>query len=264
MPDSPDPTADPAPAPGATLGTLTVAGRFCGPPTSGNGGYTAGLAAGHLAPGPDEAVEVRLHLPPPLDRALVVTPGPDEPGEGPPRSVRVLDGDAVVVSARVVPWAPDPDARPAATWDEATAAAVQWSEDDHPFPTCFVCGPARTPGDGLRIFAAPLPERGSEPSPTFGATWVPTEISAARIWAALDCPGGQAVSVFGGAESAVVLGTIVARHTGDIEVGRRYVLTSWERAHEGRKHLCTALLSDAESGTVVGESHATWIAVPRS
>ena len=27
---------------------------------------------------------------------------------------------------------------------------------EHPLPTCFVCGPARAKGDGLRIFAGPL------------------------------------------------------------------------------------------------------------
>ena len=49
--------------------SLTIARRFRGPESSGNGGYTCGLVAGFV---PGEA-QVTLRRPPPLDRPLAVT-----------------------------------------------------------------------------------------------------------------------------------------------------------------------------------------------
>ena len=45
-----------------------------------------------------------------------------------------------------------------ASFDEASAAELLTpiKPHEHPLPTCFVCGPARAQGDGLRIFAGPL------------------------------------------------------------------------------------------------------------
>ncbi len=45
---------------------VIVPARYCGPRTSGNGGWTSGAVARLLGCGPGDAAEVRLHLPPPL------------------------------------------------------------------------------------------------------------------------------------------------------------------------------------------------------
>ena len=45
--------------------SLSIPARFNGPPASGNGGYSCGVLAACVA-GP---ARVRLHAPPPLDRA---------------------------------------------------------------------------------------------------------------------------------------------------------------------------------------------------
>ena len=59
--------------------------------------------------------------------------------------------------------------------------------DAHDYPTCFVCGPART--DGLGIFAGAVDGRG-----VFAAPWlVPDDVSRVLVWAALDCPGAIGV-----------------------------------------------------------------------
>src|SRR5690606_11611752 len=57
---------------------IVVPQRFRGPPSSGNGGWTAGAIACATVPGTDNAapwpaVTVSLHLPPPLDTELTVT-----------------------------------------------------------------------------------------------------------------------------------------------------------------------------------------------
>lgn len=64
---------------------IVIDRRFCGPPDSGNGGYTCGLVAARV----DGPAEVTLRLPPPLETPLTVASG--DAG-----SVRVLGGDALV------------------------------------------------------------------------------------------------------------------------------------------------------------------------
>ena len=70
--------------------TFTVPARFCGPPESGNGGWTSGhLAALVAVSDGSPAVSVRLRTPPPLDRAMAVRHG----GAG---AVEVTDGDVLL------------------------------------------------------------------------------------------------------------------------------------------------------------------------
>src|SRR2546430_10813450 len=69
--------------------TLTIAARFCGPATSSNGGYFAGLVA-TLA---SRTLAVRLLKPPPLDtelpvRELGVRRVQEGPGQKPSRGAR--------------------------------------------------------------------------------------------------------------------------------------------------------------------------------
>ena len=52
------------------MATVRIERRFRGPPTTGNGGYVAGLVAAALG-GTD--CTVTLKAPPPLDRDLVLT-----------------------------------------------------------------------------------------------------------------------------------------------------------------------------------------------
>ena len=66
-----------SPGDGSSLGgmesaALVVPGRYCGPPDTGNGGYTAGLlaAAMDLSGRPTGPVRVTLRQPPPLDSAM--------------------------------------------------------------------------------------------------------------------------------------------------------------------------------------------------
>ena len=67
--------------------TITLPARFCGPPDSANGGYTAGALARYV----DGPAEVTLRCRPPLDRPLIVVV------EG--ERVLLRDGDQVVAEA---------------------------------------------------------------------------------------------------------------------------------------------------------------------
>jgi hypothetical protein len=217
--------------------TLTIDGRFNGPEGSGNGGYTCGLIAGLLG----RTAEVTLRKPPPLDRPL------DLEREGDRLLVR--DGDALVAEAEPAKVELDAPAPP--SYGEAEQASARYPGfEEHAFPTCFVCGPAREPGDGLRIFAGPMGD-GRVASP-----WTPAEVAPELVWAALDCPGAIAVGYPERGE------TLLGRFAAEIEelprIGESCVVVGWPLGEEGRKlYAGTALFG--EDGRQLASARATWI-----
>lgn len=238
---------------------MTIAERYCGPPDSGNGGYCAGRFAARLAPGRDEAVEVTLRAPVPLETPLSVavdadgraaTVGPaDDPDAG------------VVATIRLVPWdAPTPPAGAVVDLDAAGrvpgAAPVPGFVAEHPFPGCFVCGPDRAAGDGLRLFA----ERVTGTA-TFAVPWTVEAADPALVWAALDCPSSFPMYLvedpFPG---PCVLGRMTARIDRLPEPGATAVVASWREAVDGRK-LHTASVLHTADGTRLGAARATWIRI---
>jgi hypothetical protein len=228
---------------------LTIAPRFNGPPGSGHGGYVAGLIAGFL----DGPARVRLHRPPPLGRALAVR----RDGEG----VTVLDGEAVVVSG--APASVEVIIPARVGFAEAEAASRGYPGfRDHNFPGCFACGPARAPGDGLRIFPGSVAERGLVAAP-----WVPdASLVDARgavrpefLWAALDCPSGWAAIVASGGPPTV-LGELAVHLLGGVRLGEPCVIVGWTLGGEGRKRLSAAALL-GEDGSPRALARATWIAL---
>ena len=119
--------------------------RFCGPPNSGNGGYVCGRLARHIPGG----AEVTLRAPPPLDTPLDAVATDDGTWE-------LRDGGKVVATGRAANV--ELSRLEKASLEEACAAELLTpvKPHEHPLPTCFVCGPARAKGDGLRIFAGSL------------------------------------------------------------------------------------------------------------
>lgn len=216
---------------------ITINGRFNGPTGSANGGYTCGLVAELLG---GEA-EVTLRSPPPLDRPLEVERADDR--------LRVRDGERVVAEA--VPNQLELEIPPAPSFEEAEEASAQYPGfAEHAFPTCFVCGPEREPGDGLRIFAGPLGD-GRVASP-----WLPNEVEPKIVWAALDCPGAIAVGFPDRGET--LLGRFAVRIDDLPEVAERCVVVGWPLGEEGRKlYAGTALYG--EGGRPLARARATWI-----
>jgi hypothetical protein len=214
---------------------ILIAGRFRGPDSSGNGGYSAGVIAREL--GGDE-VEVTLRLPPPLDEVLRL----DDEG-------RVWDDHALVAEARAAPVGlspPDP-----VSWGDALAAETP--DLDSPFPQCFVCGAGRAEGDGLRIFAGPVADRD-----VYAATWTVREdtVGPEFVWAALDCAGAYATGAAG--RGTVVLARLTARVDRAPGAGERCVVVGWHLDSEGRKHGAgTALFTD--TGELLGIAKALWV-----
>ncbi len=229
--------------------SIVIERRFCGPPDSGNGGYVCGLLAQRL----DGTAEVRLLKPPPLETPLEIS---HDRGSG----VRLVHGPTVIAEAR--PARLDLDVPEAPALQEARAAMKRYvSEDEHFFPTCFVCGPARRAKDGLRIFPGPVASRGMVAS-----AWVPDEtLSDAKgrvrpefVWASLDCPG--AFAVLGADIRPIVLGSLTAEILDLPLSGENCIAAGWKISSQGRKRLAgTALFS--EDGRVLARARAVWIEI---
>ncbi|MFP5252574.1 MAG: hypothetical protein ACLGH4_02110 [Actinomycetes bacterium] len=250
---------------------LVVPHRFRGPARSGNGGWTAGALAERLAASVGDArrcpaVEVTLRRPPPLDTELDVGIDPDAA----PVRARLAQGADVVAEAVCT----DRPLTPLEIVDPlvAEAAMVDYpGHRVHPFPECFACGPARAPGDGLRIFPGPVPGRVA----TVASLWVPhaslaesgdvvdvgvERVGLATTWAALDCVGGWSEDLEG---RPCVLGRMAARVDALPVVGERHVAIGQLLGADGRKSFTASTLYDAD-GRVVATAEHVWIAVDPS
>ena len=233
---------------------LIIARRFCGPPNSANGGY----ACGRLAEFVDGAAEVTLRSPPPLDKAMQVR----DDGDG----VALYDGEKLIGSARPVEF--DLRVPQMPTFAAAKAAETRTiAAHKHNLPTCFVCGPKRDPGDGLRIHVGPLDPDDAGWAGLLAATWVPNAdlanasgtVRPEFVWAALDCPTGYAAG-FSDGNVFLLLGRQSVRIGRCPTAGERCVIVARESSREGRKHHAEAVLF-GEDAEAIASCKATWISV---
>lgn len=250
------------------MSELLVPRRFCGPPSSGNGGWTAGALAGLVEHDcPDNradawpAIRVALRRPPPLDTPMPVTvvDGSTEASLGGEVVARATLGDTDPVVVEPVPA------------DEARAAMATYPGlVSHPFPTCFACGTAREEGDGLRIFPGRVSDE--DGATRIAAVWTPhpstaedfhtyvdelPRASLATTWASLDCIGGWAGDL---SERLMVLAGMTARVETLPVVGEEHVVVGLARGSEGRKTFTASTLYDADGRTVASAEHV-WVAV---
>jgi hypothetical protein len=230
--------------------TITVARRFCGPATSSNGGYFAGLIAGLAS----DTLAVRLLKPPPLDTQLSVLEREDG-------AIEVRHGDTKVGEATHTEL--KLELPPAPSYFEAVEASRRYSGfQAQRFPTCFVCGAQRPRGDGMRIFAGPIPERRIVAAP-----WVPdTSLDAGEgkvrpefMSAALDCPGYYALT---DDDRMMLLAELTVHLDRLVHVDESCTIIGWRMGSDGRKHEAGTAIFD-EDGELCGRARAIWIE-PRS
>jgi hypothetical protein len=230
------------------MSLVRVERRFQGPERSGNGGYVAGLVGAAVAAELDgsHVPKVTLRMPPPLDKDLELADG------------RLTDGDVLVAEAVPV----DSDFLTDATIDpvlpeEAHAAEASYRGlGDHPFPTCFVCGPANS--RGLQLKPGPIGDGRT------ACTWKPAAdlatdglVDEVFLWAALDCPGGWTIDLEG---RPSVLGRLTACIDARPQVGEECVALGRYLGADGRKTFTASTLYDAD-GRVLARAKHTWITV---
>ena len=178
--------------------TIVIDSRFSGPPGLGNGGYVAGVVGGAVG----REATVTLRAPIPLDTPLELTANgaAAQSADGTAAAARRAElRDEGTLLAEAIADAPDLPPPPAPDRATAAAATARYSgRAPNLYQECFVCGFAREPGSGLRVFAGPTGEPG-----LVAADWpvhpglgdaggaVPDEF----LWGALDCPGAYAVGI---------------------------------------------------------------------
>lgn len=226
--------------------SIVIARRFRGPPESGNGGYVCGRLAA-LVEGP---AEIALKAPPPLNVPLQA--------EREAGGIRLLHGTRVIATARPAQSAlaappPAPSRR-----DVEQAAPFYDGFKEHFLPGCFVCGPERTAGDGMRIFAAPVDGR-----EMVAALWAPREdlahdgrtIAPEFVWSALDCPGYFALRRPG-------LFALLGRLSGAVvrvpDLGEPCMVAGWQAGADGRKLYAGTAVYGAD-GEPIAQALAAWV-----
>jgi hypothetical protein len=233
---------------------LIIDERFNGPPGSGNGGFSCGLVAA-VIPAAAGVAEVTLRTPPPLGTQLRVEPRDN--------GIAVLADEMLVAEGRRVTGAIHSPGF--VDFEVATAASRGYlGFHDHPYPSCFVCGPERAIGDGLRIFPGAVDGRD-----VVAAPWIPDgsvadergDVPDAIIWAALDCPSWFAFAAFDAWQGRPLLGRLAAEILARPRAGDHLVSVAQSSSRDGRKvHSGAALFAD--DGTLLARSRATWILVP--
>jgi len=207
--------------------SITVPARFNGPRESGNGGYSAGALAVLF----DDAVEVNLRRPVPLDTELRASREDDG-------RVLALDGEELVAEALAVPEFELGVPAPVGVEEARAATAGYRGKVDGPFSDCFVC--SRTREDTLGVHAGPVEGRDLVASPWTPPEWTGDDSGAVHpeiVWAVLDCPTYFAAYL---RHPEPLPPGVLARFTGRLDapvrVGREHVVIAWPIKVDGRKH----------------------------
>ena len=202
------------------------------------------------------AVSVRLKAPPPLETELRI--------ESSDAGAQLLQGSTVIAEAKAAELELTPPGAP--SFAEAEEAAKSFSGfKSHTFPRCFVCGPQRAAGDGMRIFPGWIAS-----GALVAAPWVPDAslangsdaVRGEFLWAALDCTSAFAVLPIPEGK-AIVLGELCARIDGQVAPGEKCIAAGWPLQVGGRKRFAGSAVYSA-SGRPVAVGRATWIEVSLS
>ena len=224
--------------------------RFCGPKTSGNGGYSAGLFA-QIIDGP---AAVMLQRPPPLDTPITLRSMDDGGFEA-------VHKNHVIAKIMPATVEIEPPKLP-------SKSGVQYAHDhflddvdgEHMLPYCFVCGNKRASGDGLRLFTGPVPD-----SPINADFWTPTAdladddglVRPEFLWAALDCPSAFALR---NELRLSLLGKLAVEIHRRPHMDEKLTVAAWRTGADGRKYFSSSAIYDADN-QIIAKANAVWIEI---
>ncbi|MBL4584710.1 MAG: hypothetical protein JKX83_08845 [Pseudomonadales bacterium] len=246
---------------------LTIASQYCGPPDSANGGYVAGVLAKPLRAASNASgrgIQVRLMAPPPLEQALELFETHSEQGE---LGMLLRCGDTDLAVGSLVDGLTAPPTAP--TIKQAEQAMGNFDGSDHPFPGCFVCGPARNQSDALCIYPGSV---GPSDKPMVASTWQvaadycdDNEILKTQVLcAALDCPSSFGILEIPGNKEMepMVLASFTFMLNGDLKAGEQAIAIGWAESRKGRKAFGGSAIYNS-AGQCVAQAQALWISLNR-
>ncbi|TGL63510.1 hypothetical protein [Leptospira sarikeiensis] len=244
------------------LDNMILSQRFCGPPKTGNGGFTAGILVEAVR---TNAAEIRLLGPTPVETPILME---SESGQ---RGAIYDDSKKILATLKSIPnedfpeyklpFVPDLE-------DVKKISALYPGFTTHPFPTCFVCGPKREVHDGMRIFVGPAPEQiGFEN--LMAGHWLPDQsvssqdgsVRDAAIWGALDCPGGFSAVLY--EPQLIVLSKIRGKIIEHPKIGEDYTVLSWRLQKMSRAFKVMTAIFESDSKRLFAIAEALWLA-PRN
>jgi len=228
--------------------SVEVNERFCGPPTSGNGGYVSGLIASFVG----SSAKVRLTAPPPLNEPLHIHKSTDH--------VELRNNEDVIGVGSKQEFTLELPPTPSLT-DAEQAQNRFIAFNDHVFPCCFVCGPDRDKGDGLRIFPGPVID---DDWSVLACTWKPSadlygedgRLQHEFIWAALDCP--SYFGALGNSMRVALLGEMELNVVSEVTEKGPLIIWCWPISSEGRKHYGGSAVATVD-GKLIAYARGLWI-----
>ncbi|PJZ27642.1 hypothetical protein [Leptospira kmetyi] len=239
--------------------SIEINEKYCGPPNSGNGGYVAGITANPIE---HKAAVIKIRAPAPLGETLYYS------GDSGKNGIRLLSKESNLVIAEAKE---DSEFyRDVPELNSSSLEGIQHPEKEylgfkqHPFPTCFVCGPNRNHEDGMRIFPAKISDQVGF-THLHGAFWNPWKdlsgtdgnVRNEIVWAALDCPGGFAVSYV--EPTLIVLAKLRGRLLEPIFPEVPYAILSWEIGRNRRQRIAGTAIYRIEDRKCVAYSEALWM-----
>ena len=206
--------------------TIVIDPRFNGLPGIALGGYVGGV----LARGRAKA-EVTLRRPVLLGKPYQIVAAADG-------AEALQEGNDVLAVVRDASVDLEPP-RPVELEASKVAAADYVGHQRHLVPNCFVCGPLRPEGDGLRIFPGKVAGRD-----TVAAPWIPStsladsngEVESKFIWSALDCPTIWALVLHGQPDSdeRAVTASLTVELMLPVLADQPQVVMGWKVSETGR------------------------------
>ncbi|MDH3498684.1 MAG: hypothetical protein OEM97_01045 [Acidimicrobiia bacterium] len=226
---------------------ITIDRAFQGPTGSGQGGYTAGLAAYGLTAPIRADFHKRIPLGSPLD-LKDVDGHSRELCSGAELILKVAQTDTVI---------PTP---PAVTVEAALAGRDAYPAVGHEMvPECFSCGMRE---GSFEVWAGPIGD-----GTHYATTWTPPDwtapdgrVEAPYTWAAIDCPAGAKTTLDSDPPRVALTGSMTAEILAAVEPGTTYVIVAWADAWRGRRRTSGAALFDA-SGALLARQSSLWIAL---
>jgi hypothetical protein len=229
------------------MATIVIDPQFNGFPDIALGGYVGGI----LARGRAKA-EVTLRRPVKLGKQYQTVAMPD--------GVEALqEGNDVLAAARDSSVDLQPP-QPVGLEDSKIATGDYVGHKRHLVPNCFVCGPSRPEGDGLRIFPGIVAGRD-----VVAAPWIPSIILANSngavesefVWSALDCPTIWALVLLGRADSdeKAVTARLAVELISPILARQPSVVVGWKVSETGRTRVAGGAIFSTDGQLLAKAKH---------